>query len=133
MKNGFLNTLIASFLFIIYFQSMALAVIDVEMILNDAAFVSFDHFKAELYLNNPDAMVPDAWIFGIIEVCGEFYYWPDYGVEVNFQTMSIESGVTFLTFLEIDFPNVDNVIPFGPMSFWGAWKCAGMVLGWLSL
>ena len=26
-----------------------------------------------------------------------------------------------MTFLEFDFPDIDDVIPFGPMSFWGAW------------
>gem|GEM_PF-3189452 len=105
----------------IFSLSLASAAIDVEMILNDGGFVSFDHFKAELYLNNHDAVVPDAWIFGILEIYGEFYYWPDFGTEVNFRTLLIFEGEAHLTFLEFDFPEIDDVIPFGPMNFWGAW------------
>ena len=102
-------------------QPSAVAAIDVEMILNDGGFVSFDHFKAELYLNNHDVAVPDAWIFGILEIAGDYYYWPDFQTDVNYQELTIEPGEAYLTFLEFDFPDIDPVIPFGPMNFWGAW------------
>ncbi len=52
--------------------------IDVDMRLNDGGFISFDHFKAELYLNNHGAMTPGAAIFGILEVLGEFFFWPSF-------------------------------------------------------
>lgn len=103
------------------YQLPAFAAIEVEMILNDGGFESFDHFKAELYLNNLDAAVPSAWIFGILEIAGEFYYWPDFGTDLDYARLTIEPGETWLTFLEFDFPDIDDVIPFGPMKFWGAW------------
>ena len=103
------------------FQGAAGADVDVEMQLNDGGFVSFDHFQAQLILNNDDRVVPDAEIFGLLEILGEYYYWPDYSVAVNFQIMDIEEGEMSLTFLEFDFPDIDDVIPFGPMAFWGAW------------
>ena len=106
---------------IVFTQAPVHAAIDVEMILNDGGFVSFDHFKAELYLNNHDAAVPDAWIFGILEIAGEFYYWPDFGTEVNYRDLTVEPGEAYLTFLEFDFQDIGDVIPFGPMFFWGAW------------
>ncbi len=95
--------------------------IDVRMLLNDAGFISFDHFKAELYLNNHDSVVPDALIYGVLEVYGSFYYWPDFGTEVNYRMDMINVGETVVPFLEFDFPDIDDVIPFGPMTFWGAW------------
>ncbi len=97
------------------------ATIDVEMILNDGGFVSFDHFKAELYLFNHVATVPDARIFGILEIAGEFYYWPDFETVASYRELVVEPGESYLTFLEFNFPDIDEMIPFGPMSFWGAW------------
>lgn len=105
----------------VFFQPLVSAEIDIEMLLNNGGFVSFDHFKAELYLNNQEAVVPDAEIFGILEIYGEYYFWPTFTTEVNSQTFYINSGETYLTFLEFDFHNIDDIIPFGPMYFWGAW------------
>ncbi|MGB3975899.1 MAG: SUMF1/EgtB/PvdO family nonheme iron enzyme [bacterium] len=95
--------------------------IDVEMRLNDAGFVSFDHFKAELYLYNRGFMAPDASIFGILEIMGEYFFWPSFTTEVDFRVQGIEAGESTLLFLEFDFPDIDAFIPFGPMVFWGAW------------
>ncbi|MGB4098649.1 MAG: SUMF1/EgtB/PvdO family nonheme iron enzyme [bacterium] len=95
--------------------------IDVEMQLNDGGFISYDHFKAELYMNNFDQMTPDATIFGILEVLGEFYFWPSFTTEVDFDIKDIEPGESAVVFLEFDFENIDEFIPFGPMVFWGAW------------
>ena len=95
--------------------------IDVEMRLNDGGFVSYDHFKAELYMNNLDKLTPDATIFGILEVLGEFFFWPSFSVEVDFELMDIPPGEAVVLFLEFDFENIDDFIPFGPMVFWGAW------------
>ena len=97
------------------------AAIDVDMQMNDAGFVSYDHFKAGLALNNHDAQVSGAQIFGIIEILGEFYYWPAYTVDVGMQTRDIVTGESYISFLEFDFPEIDDLIPFGPMNFWGAW------------
>ena len=102
-------------------QPAVYADIDVQVQLNNVGFVSFDHFKAELYLNNHDAVVPDAMIFGILEILGEYFYWPNFTSEVNFQTMDIEEGEFYLTLLEFDFPDIEATMPFGPMLFWGAW------------
>ena len=117
----FAHCLLLLLVSIVFNIPMASAAMDVEMILNDGGFVSFDHFKAELYLNNHDAAVPDAWIFGILEIAGEYYYWPDFLTDVNYRELTVEPGEAYLTFLEFDFPDIDDVIPFGPMNFWGAW------------
>ena len=119
--NYFTNCLLLLFVAIVFGVPITYATIDVEMKLNDGGFVSFDHFKAELYLNNHDAAVPEARIFGILEIAGEYYYWPDFGTEVNYREQPIEPGETNLDILEFDFPDIGDVIPFGPMFFWGAW------------
>ena len=62
----FLNCLTVLMVIIAFTQASAPAAMDVEMILNNGGFVSNDHFKAELYLNNHDTEIPDAWIFGIV-------------------------------------------------------------------
>ena len=92
-----------------------------EVVLNNQGFTSYEHFKAELYLNNYHDALPDAWIFSILEIMNEFYYWPDFGSDVNYQINTIEPGESWITCLELDFPDIGNVIPFGPMFFWGAW------------
>lgn len=97
------------------------AVIDVNMVLNEHGFVSYDHFQAMLYLNNHGAVVPNASIFGVLEISGEFYFWPSFNTSVDFATMGIAEGEFQLNFLEFNFPNIDAIIPFGPMNFWGAW------------
>ena len=108
----------------------ALAAIDVDMALNDGGFVSFDHFIAELRLNNHDAIVPDAQIFGVLDVYGSFFFWPNFSMDVNFQTRDIAEGEMTVTFLEFDFPDIDAFIPFGPMNFWGAWIVSGDQYGY---
>ena len=95
--------------------------IDVEMRLNDGGFISYDHFRAELYLNNLDRVVSDASIFGILEIMGEFFFWPSFSSEVDFGLMDIKPGETLVNFLAFDFGDIDDFIPFGPMRFWGAW------------
>ncbi|MGB3975589.1 MAG: SUMF1/EgtB/PvdO family nonheme iron enzyme [bacterium] len=95
--------------------------IDVEMRLNDGGFVSFDHFKAELYLNNHGALTPGATIFGILEVLGEYFFWPLFSQDVDFEIHDIHPDESYILFLEFDFENIDAFIPFGPMRFWGAW------------
>ncbi|MGB3975587.1 MAG: formylglycine-generating enzyme family protein [bacterium] len=95
--------------------------IDVEMRLNDGGFISFDHFKAELYLNNHGAVTPGATIFGILEVLGEYFFWPLFLQEVDFEIHDIYPDESYILFLEFDFENIDEFIPFGPIVFWGAW------------
>ncbi len=95
--------------------------IDVEMRLNNGGFTSFDHFKAEFYMNNLGAMTPGATIFGILEVLGEFFFWPSFTTEVDFEIHDIDLDESYIVFLEFDFPDIDEFIPFGPMVFWGAW------------
>ena len=101
--------------------ALVAANIDVEMRLNDAGFVSFDHFKAVLCLYNRGFMKPDVSIFGILEIMGEYFFWPSFATEVDFRVLDIESGESILPFLEFDFPDIDEFIPFGPVVFWGAW------------
>ena len=91
-RGVFLNCLTVLIVTIAFTQTPVQAAIDVEMILNNGGFVSFDHFKAELYLNNHDEVVPDALIFGILEIYGEYYYWPDFGTDVNYGVQIIEPG-----------------------------------------
>ncbi|MCD4654579.1 formylglycine-generating enzyme family protein [bacterium] len=120
------NSIFCNYLFLIFascffFQSMVLAKIDVEMLLNDGGFVSFDHFKAGLFLDNHGAVVPGAQIFGLLEIYGEYYYWPDFTTEIDFLMKTIEMGESYLIYLEFDFPDIDALIPFGPINFWGGW------------
>ena len=95
--------------------------IDVEMRLNDGGFISYDHFKAELYMNNLGGMTPGATIFGILEVLGEFFFWPSFSEDVDFEIHDIHPDESHILFLEFDFENIDEFVPFGPMVFWGAW------------
>ncbi|MGB3976847.1 MAG: hypothetical protein WBM02_10665, partial [bacterium] len=101
--------------------AMAAVNIDVDMRLNDGGFISYDHFKAELYMNNLEQPVSGATIFGILEILGEFFFWPSFSRDVDFSLMDIPPGETIVIFLEFDFENIDAFIPFGPMRFWGAW------------
>lgn len=109
------------FVSILSFPSIGLGNVDVEMRLNNGGFVSFDHFKAELYLNNHDAPIAGTEIFGILEVLGAYFFWPDFTTDVNFAQMDVAAGATSHIFLEFDFPDIDAFLPFGPMTFWGAW------------
>ena len=68
-ERMFIISCCLSVMCMIFLQS-ALAAIDVDMALNNGGFVSFDHFIAELKLNNHDALVPDAQIFGVLDVYG---------------------------------------------------------------
>ncbi len=123
MKNSVLvKTGLVLLITMMYFScSPAFAAIDVIMQLNNRAFVSYDHFKAGLILNNHGAPVPDAQIFGILDIFGVYYFWPEFTTDVGFETRSIETGEMYILFLEFDFPDIDDAIPFGPMNFWGAW------------
>ncbi len=108
-------------LLVVCTPSIVLSNIDVEIRLNDGGFVSFDHFKVELYLNNQEAAMQDGKILGILEIFGEFYFWPAFTKEVDFMETAILEGEVTVVFLEFDFPQIDDYIPFGPMYFWGAW------------
>ena len=118
-----IKTLILSSILMLRWLPPACAVvdIDVEMRLNDGGFISYDHFKAELYMNNPGEMTPGATIFGILEVLGEYFFWPSFSEEVDFEIHDIHTDESHVIFLEFDFPDIDEFIPFGPMVFWGAW------------
>ncbi len=118
-KTSFL--LIAILIALVFSTSGSYAAIDVEMILNNGGFESYSHFKAELFLNNHDEELPEAEIFGILEIEGVYYFWPDFGTKVNFQTETIALGKSSVLFLEFDFPDIDDMIPYGPLKFWGAW------------
>ncbi len=106
------------------------AAVDAEMILNNGGFESYSHFKAELFLNNYAEALPEAEIFGILEIEGVYYFWPDFETEMNYQTMPITEGETYIPFLEFDFPDIDDMIPFGPMQFWGAWYVSADCFGY---
>ncbi len=97
------------------------AAIDVEVILNNGGFASCDHFKAELYLNNHDDALPGVAIWGILEIEGIYYFWPDFKTETDYRTETIAEGENFIPFLEFDFPGIEDLIPYGPIKFWGAW------------
>lgn len=109
---------------------VVLAGVDVDMFLNDGGFISFDHFLAELRLSNNGAVVPDAQIFGVLEVHGSFFFWPDFTSDVSFDIRNIPEGHMTANFLEFDFPDIDDFIPFGPMNFWGAWVVSGDQYGY---
>lgn len=119
-------------------SSMAAVTIDVEMRLNDGGFVSYDHFQADLYLNNLGRMVSDASIFGILEVMGEFFFWPSFSSEVDFELMDIKPGETVVTILAFDFGDIEDFIPLGRWfsgepGFW-IWKRGTTILrsfGWV--
>ena len=102
-------------------SACAVVDIDVEMRLNDGGFISFDHFKAELYMKNWGPMASDAAIFGILEALGEYFFWPSFSEEVDFEIHDIHPDESHVIFLEFDFEDIDEFIPFGPMVFWGAW------------
>lgn len=97
------------------------AAITTDLQLNDGGFDSFDHFRSELIIHNEAEPVPNAMIFGIIEVANAYYFWPGFTLDIDSETRTIESGVSTIVFLEFDFPEIDEFIPFGPILFWGAW------------
>ncbi|MCD4654573.1 formylglycine-generating enzyme family protein [bacterium] len=95
--------------------------IEVEVLINDGGFVSYDSFKAVLNFYNYSNRVSDAMIYGILEIYGQYYYWPGFGTDVDFQMMNINSFKTEVTLLEFFFPDFDDEMTFGPLSFWGAY------------
>ncbi len=101
--------------------SIALAAIDVEMRLNDTGFISFDHFKAELVIDTDELVIQNVRLFSILEIEGEYFYWPTFRNEIDYETRDSIQGVEKITLLEFDLPDVDGVVPFGPMYFWGGW------------
>ena len=112
---------LTTFIFIFIIPTTISAAVIVDLCLNDGGFVSFDHFKSELYLNNQGASVQEAKIFGILEIFGAYYFWPTFTQEVNFLETDILEGEASIVFLEFNFPDIDDYVPFGPMYFWGAW------------
>lgn len=95
--------------------------VDFEMRLNDGGFVSFDPFSSEMVFRNSGDILPDARLFAILEVFGEFYFWPDFTSQFDYEVMDIDAGVTDVFILAFTFPNIDEIIPFGPLYMWGAW------------
>ncbi|MCD4655067.1 SUMF1/EgtB/PvdO family nonheme iron enzyme, partial [bacterium] len=65
--------------------------------------------------------IRDARIFGILEIYSTFFYWPTFTTDIDFETLDIDNGDNYFVFLEFDFMDIDDVIPFGPIYFWGAW------------
>ncbi len=111
----------AVFAWAILFPAILSAAIDVDMELNNAGFISFDHFRSAVVMTNPDAPLPDAQIFGVLEILGSYYFWPEFTTDVRWDIEDIETGVTTIVLLEFDFPDIDAFVPFGPMYFWGAY------------
>ena len=99
----------------------ASAAVDTDMKLNNGGFISYDPFLAEVVFDNSGQTVANAQIFGVLEIYGEFYFWPDFTAEVDLETQDIVPGESRVVFLDFVFPDIDDVIPFGPMTFWGAY------------
>ncbi len=95
--------------------------VDFELRLNDGGFVSFDPFEVEIVFRNSGDVLPDARVFAILEVFGEFFFWPDFSSRFDYEVMDILVGETNLTVLNFTFPDIDDFIPLGPLYFWGAW------------
>ncbi len=95
--------------------------VDFELRLNDGGFVSFDPFEVEIVFRNSGDVLPDARVFAILEVFGEFFFWPDFSSRFDYEVMDILAGETNLTVLNFTFPDIDDFIPLGPLYFWGAW------------
>lgn len=97
-----------------------LADVEVDMILNNSGFSSFDHFWAKIELNNLGEVNEGSQIYGILEVLGEYYFYPSFSEELDFETVVLPPGLTYFTLLEFDFPDIEELLPFGPLYFWGA-------------
>ncbi|MBN2053330.1 SUMF1/EgtB/PvdO family nonheme iron enzyme [bacterium] len=93
--------------------------VDVE--LNEMGFNSFDHFTSLLHLVNGGEALEDINIGGVLEVAGSYYFWPEYNENVYFRMQDVPTGHVIITLLELDFPDLSDFIPFGPMFFYGAW------------
>lgn len=106
---------------VVFMPSIVLAGIDVEMRLNDTGYISFDHFKAELVIDTDDVAIENVKIFGVLEIQGEYFYWPSFRNDVNFETRDSIEGLNIFTLLEFDLPDIDQFTPFGPIHFWGGW------------
>jgi formylglycine-generating enzyme required for sulfatase activity len=104
-----------------FLQIAESAEVDFEMQLNDGGFVSFDTFHAEMQFRNSGEALLGARLFAILEIHGEFYFWPDFTSQFDYQLLDIEEDETNLTILAFTFPDIDDFIPFGPMYMWGAW------------
>ena len=95
--------------------------VDFEMVLNDGGFVSFDPFHAEMAFRNPGSELEDARLFAILEIAGQFYFWPDYTTQFQYEIVDIVEGDLAVRVLSFTFPDIQDFIPFGPMFLWGAW------------
>ena len=89
-------------LLVVCMPSIVLAGIDVEMRLNDTGYISFDHFKAELVIDTDDVAIENVKIFGVLEIQGEYFYWPMFRNDVDFETRDSIEGLNIFTLLEFD-------------------------------
>lgn len=60
-------------------------------------------------------------LFSVLEIQGEYFYWPMFVNEVDFETRDSLDGLNIITLLEFDLPDIDQFKPFGPINFWGGW------------
>ncbi|MBN2056809.1 formylglycine-generating enzyme family protein [bacterium] len=95
--------------------------VTVEMRLNNQGFASYDHFLAAVHFLNLGDPIEAAQIYGILDVAGEYFFYPDYTTETGFEVMDLPVGLTGVVLLDLVFPDIDEFIPFGPIRFWGAW------------
>lgn len=97
------------------------ASITVEMQLNNRGYGSLDHFLAKLCITNQGDPIRLAEIYGVLEVFDEYYFWPDFGREINYRVLDLWFGDTTVTLLDFELPLIDEFIPLGPLYLWGGW------------
>ncbi len=95
--------------------------VETEMRLNKEGYFSYDHFVALLNISNTGDTLPDVQIFGILEIYGDFYFWPSFTHDVDFQYFEIQTGENEINLLEFELPDISSLNMLGPWFFWGAW------------
>lgn len=115
------NGIIFALVFLVSHQSFALAGINTDLQLNDTGFISHDHFKAELIIDTDQTAIKDVQIFGVLEIGGQYFYWPSFNDEVDFEQRGMIQGIEKISLLEFDLPEIGPICPIGPLYFWGGW------------
>lgn len=116
-----LTTLTIWILIIIPVMCHAESEIDLDLTLNNGGFTSYDLFRAEMVLTTQTGNHPGIRLYGVLDIAGVYYFWPEYRPDPSFTIMDLFPGEIRLTLLEFQFPDITDTVPAGPFYFWGGW------------
>lgn len=106
------------------------AEIQTGVTINDLGFGSYDRIRITLTTINSGEPIPDTMIFGILELFGEYYFRPSYTTAIDYNIHTIPSGAFHYSLLDFVFSDIDSMMPFGPIEYWGAWYLSEASFGY---